>query len=144
MSFLDAYAIVALVNDEPAAEEVEGLLREGGARAVVVNLAEAIDVCVRVHGAQADGVREAIEPLLLSNVLAAAVSDEPQAWLAAEIRREHYHAKTAELSMADCFLLAHGVIDGGPIATADPVVASVAKELDIPILALPDSTGRRP
>jgi uncharacterized protein with PIN domain len=144
LSFLDAYALVALVRDEPAAQEVQDLLREGGARVVIVNLAEAVDICCRVHGDDADGVRAAIEPLLLSNTLAAAVSDQPQAWLAASIRAEHYNNKTAPLSMADCFLLAHGVTDGGPIATADPPIAATAAALEVEIVGLPDSSGNRP
>ena len=144
MTLLDAYALVALVADEPAADRVEAILREGAARAVVVNLAEAVDVCSRVRNLSIEEVRAAIEPLLLGNVLSLAVSDEPQAWLAAEIRAEHYERKSAALSMADCFLLAHGVTDGGPIATSDPLLASVAADLELEVVGLPDSSGKRP
>ena len=144
MTLLDAYALVALVVDEPAAEEVEGLLRAGGARVVIVNLAEAIDVTQRVHGIAADGVRAAIEPLLLGNALATAVSDRPQAWLAAEIRTAHYHRTESPLSMADCFLLAHAVTDGESIATSDPPVARVASALGVDVVGLPDSSGEHP
>lgn len=144
MTFLDAYAVVALVADEPPAAEVEVILREQEARVVAINLAEAVDIAQRVHGIASQEVKAAIEPLLLSNVLAVAVSDEPQAWLAAEIRTEHYNRKTAALSMADCLLLAHGVTDGGPIATSDPVLAHTATALGIELVGLPDSSGRRP
>jgi uncharacterized protein with PIN domain len=144
VTFLDAYALVALVADEPPAAEVETILRRGETRVVVINLAEAVDIAQRVHGIPAKEVRAAIEPLLLGNVLSVAVSDEPQAWLAAEIRAKHYDRKSAALSMADCLLLAHGVIDGGPIATADPVIATVAAELEREVVGLPDSSGKRP
>ena len=144
MTLLDAYALVALVADEPAAERVEGILRGGDARVVVVNLAEAVDACSRVRNLSIEEVRAAIEPLILGNVLSLAVSDEPQAWLAAEIRSEHYERKSAALSMADCFLLAHGVTDGGPIATSDPPLASVAAFLELEVVGLPDSSGKRP
>jgi PIN domain nuclease of toxin-antitoxin system len=50
MTLLDAYAVLALLVDEPASAEVEAILDAGGARVVVVNLAEAVDVTQRVHG----------------------------------------------------------------------------------------------
>ena len=144
MTFLDAYALVALVADEPAAEEVEALLREGGTHIVIVNLAEAIDITQRVHGIAAGAVRVAIEPLLLGNVLSAAVSDEPHAWLAAEIRAAHYHRTDSPLSMTDCFLLAHAVTEERSIATSDPAVASAAAALGVAVIGLPDSSGKHP
>jgi len=144
VTLLDAYALVALIADEPAAHQVETILREGEARIVVVNLAEAVDVCSRVRNLSTEEVRAAIEPLILGNVLSLAVSDEPQAWLAAEIRSQHYDRKSAALSMADCFLLAHGMIDGGPIATSDSPLASVAAGLELEVVALPDSSGKPP
>jgi predicted nucleic acid-binding protein len=144
VTFLDAYALVAFVADEPAADEVEAILREGEARVVVLNLAEAVDTSQRVHGLSAGEVRAALEPLLLGNVLSTAVSDEPQAWLAAELRVRHFNKKTQALSMADCFLLAHALTDGGTIVTADPPIAVVARAEGIEVAALPDSSGNRP
>jgi predicted nucleic acid-binding protein len=144
VTFLDAYALVALIGDEPAADEVEAILREGEARVVVVNLAEAVDISQRVHHLSAVDVRAALEPLLLGRVLATAVSDEPQGWLAADLRSKHFDQKTRALSMADCFLLAHALTDGGPIATSDPPLAAVARDESVDVVALPDSTGNRP
>ena len=144
MTFLDAYALVALVADEPPAAEVEEILRQDEARLVVINLAEAVDIAHRVYGITTQEVKGAIEPLLLGNALAVAISDEPQAWLAAEIRTKHYDKKTASLSMADCLLLAHGVTDGGPIATSDPPLAAIAATLGVEVVGLPDSSGNRP
>jgi hypothetical protein len=103
-----------------------------------------VDIAQRAHGISAEEIRAAIEPLLLGEVLSVAVSAEPQAWLAAEIRTKHYDRKNAALSMADCLLLAHGVTDGAPTATADPVIATVAGELETEVVGLPDSSGRRP
>jgi len=142
--FLDAYALVALIADEPAAEEVEKILRDGETRIVIVNLAEAIDISTRVHRLPKEDIRGAIELLLLGNVLSAAVSDEPQAWLAADLRAKHFDKKTSALSMADCFLLAHALTDGGAIATPDPPIAAAAKAEGIELVGLPDSSGKRP
>jgi predicted nucleic acid-binding protein len=144
VTFLDAYALVALVAGEPAAAKVEAILRTGEVRVVIVNLSEAVDIAQRVHGLAHEDVRLALEPLLLGNVLAVAVSEEPQAWLAAEIRAKHYDRKTRALSMADCFLLAHALTDGGSVATADPAIAAVAREEGVEVTALPDTSGVRP
>ena len=70
MTFLDAYPLVAFVADEPAAAEVDGLLRAGGTNVAVVNLCEVIDVCRRVHGVAGAEVRGVIEPLFLVASLA--------------------------------------------------------------------------
>jgi uncharacterized protein with PIN domain len=143
VTLLDAYALIALLADEPAAAEVEEILRTGEARVIVVNLAEAVDICRRVHDLSSDDIRTALEPLLLGSVLSAVVSDERQAWLAAELRAKHYNSKTAALSLADCFLLAHAITDGGPIATPDPPIAAAARAEEVEVLALPDSSGER-
>jgi uncharacterized protein with PIN domain len=140
---LDAYALVALLADEPAGDEVEALLREGGCRVVVVNLAEAIDISQRVHGISAADVRQALEPLFLDGALSAIVSEESDGWLAAELRGKYYD-KDQQLSMADCFLLAHAIGSAQPIATSDPPVANVARSEGAVVMALPDSSGAQP
>lgn len=144
MTLLDAYALVAFVADEPAAEQVDALLREGDARVVVVNLAEAVDIASRVHGITTAETRAALAPLLLADALAIVRSDEEHAWAAADVRAAHYDRKSCPISMADSFLLAHSLRDGGPIATADPPLADVARAERLDLVALPDSAGRLP
>jgi uncharacterized protein with PIN domain len=144
LRFIDAYGLVALVADEPAAAEVEKLLREGDCLVVAINLAEAVDVCQRAHGLPAADIRSALEPLLLSNALALAVSDETEAWLAAELRAKHYHRKQCPVSMADCFLLAHAIAANDDLATSDPDVAVIARAEGVQVIPLPDRSGARP
>jgi predicted nucleic acid-binding protein len=142
LTFLDAYALVALLADEPAGAEVEELLRAGGSRVVAVNLAETVDISGRVHGIPLDDVRDALEPLF-DGALSLAVSDESEAWSAAALRITYY-GKNAQLSMADCFLLAHALAAAEPIATADAPIADAARAEGIGVIALPDSSGTRP
>jgi predicted nucleic acid-binding protein len=142
LTFLDAYALVALLADEPAGAEVERLLREGS-RVVAVNLAETVDISQRVHGIPSDEVRDVLEPLFVDGVLSLVVSEAAQAWSAATLRVNHY-GKEAQLSLADCFLLAHAVAAAEPIATSDPPLANVARIEGIEVIALPDSSGARP
>jgi hypothetical protein len=47
------------------------------------------------------------------------------------------------VSLGDCFVLATAG-PGDAVATADPVVAAVARAEGIGVESLPDSTGRRP
>jgi predicted nucleic acid-binding protein len=143
LTLLDAYALVPLVADEPAAQEVEELLRAGDAKVVIVNLTEAIDISQRVLGYDSGDVRNALEPLLLAGDLEAVSSDEQAAWSAAELRARHYDRKTRALSMADSFLVAHALA-GEAIATSDPALAAAARTKGVAVIALPDSGGNRP
>jgi predicted nucleic acid-binding protein len=142
LTLLDAYALIALVADEPAAEEVEGLLRGAQAAVVVTNLSEAVDVLQRVYDSPPPTVEAAIQPLI-GSVLAARSSTEEDAWRAAGLRSHHYARGSSELSLADCLLLA-AARPGDRIATADPALAAVARAEGVDVLALPDRTGRRP
>jgi uncharacterized protein with PIN domain len=144
VTLIDAYGLVALIADEAAADEVEGLLRAGDCRVVAINLAEAVDICQRVHGINAEDVRTAIDPLILSGTLAVATSDDRVAWLAADLRVKHYDKKTCPLSMADCFLFAHAVAGDGALATADPDLAKAALADGVKVIGLPDRKGNRP
>jgi len=139
---LDAFALVALAADEPAAGEVEALLRRGDATVTAVNFAEVIDVLGRTRGHEPAGLRETFAPLLQEAVELLEVGDDG-AWRAAELRRRHYERKASPLSLADCFALAAGVEDGA-LATADPPLAAAARAEGIDVIALPDSNGTRP
>jgi len=143
VTLLDAYALIALVANEEAAEEVEMLLRAGDCAISAVNLAEAIDVCGRVHGIPFDDLRHVVDPLLAGDALAPVAATEAMAWRAAALKTAHYSKGTCELSLADCFLLASATGDDA-VATADPAVASIARAEGIAVVALPDRAGRRP
>jgi predicted nucleic acid-binding protein len=140
---LDAYALVALLADESAAGETETLLRRGDCGAVLVNLAEAVDVSCRVHGLAEEEVRDVVEPMIASATISTLIPSEETAWRAAQIRIRYYSRKARPVSLADCFLLA-SVGEGDSIATSDSPVAEVARAESIDVISLPDSTGHRP
>jgi predicted nucleic acid-binding protein len=142
MVVLDAYALVALLAEEPAAAEVEALIRERPTAIPAVNLAESLDVSERGLGAPRGRVRGAVEPLLAGElgVLDCTVRD---AWRAASLRAQYYDRRERPLSLADCFLLA-AAGDEDEVATADPAVAEVARAEGIGLVALPDGSGIRP
>jgi hypothetical protein len=117
-------------------------LRGGGCGASIVNVAETVDISLRVLGGDVGDVRDVLSPLFLED-LALFEPDEGDAWRAAELRARYYDRAQRPLSLADCFLLAQAS-DGKAIATADPAVAEVARSEKIDLIALPDSSGQRP
>ncbi len=144
MTYLDAYGLVALAADEAAAAEVEELLRTESCRVVAINLAEAVDVCIRRHGLAVDEVRDVVRPLFLAGNVELAVSGEAEAWRAADLRARHYDRRACAVSIADCLVLAHAVSTSAAVATSDPAIAAVARAEAVPVVALPDSSGVRP
>lgn len=139
---LDAYALLAFLRQEPASEQVIPLLRSGECSVTSVNLAEVLDQLMRVDGFSRDEVAEIVSPLLTEVVRVESVPEDV-AWRAAELRQRYYRRKDAELSLADCVLLASADRTRG-IATPDPVVAACARAEEIHLEALPDSRGTRP
>lgn len=126
------------MKDEPAAGEVEGLVRQGVGMAAV-NLAEALDVLGRHDGVPPARLRELVQPLLVGPITVLSVTAR-HAWRAAELRRRHYHRRTCPVSLADCFLLA--VCSGEhELATADPDVLRVAEAEGVAARGLRDSAG---
>jgi uncharacterized protein with PIN domain len=144
VALLDAYAVVALVTEEPAAAEVEAIIRAGECSVVVTNLAEAIFTIRRSYGWTLEQTRAVLDPMLVTGVLQTVSSSEEHAWQAAQLRVKHYDRKTRAVSLADCFLLAHGLAADDVIATADQPLVSAAVEEGVGIIGLPDTTGARP
>lgn len=142
MTVLDAYAVVALLRDEAAADEVARILTEPSLLSSV-NGAEVVDQLVRVHGRDADDV-EADLALLGQARMATAPVDGDTAVLAGRLRARHYHRVRCAVSLADCVAAATAVLAGRPLATADPALAAVARAEGARVVALPDSSGRRP
>jgi PIN domain nuclease of toxin-antitoxin system len=144
VALLDAYAIVALVIEEPAGAEVEEIIRSGECAVVVTNLAEAIFTVRRTHRWTLEQTSAVLDPMFLTGVLRIVSSSEEDAWQGAELRVKHYDRKTRAVSLADCFLLAHGLAADDVIATADQPLASAAAEEGVRVIGLPDTTGARP
>jgi predicted nucleic acid-binding protein len=140
---LDAFALIALLRDESAADDVEAILRRGNAAMSAINLAEALDVLQRVDRVDRARLDEVTGPLIGESVTVLAV-DEPTARSGADVRARRYHPSRSPLSLADCVLLATAREAHAAVATADRPLAAAARAEGIEIRALPDSRGRRP
>lgn len=127
---LDAYALVALLADEPAADQVEELLERGAGKITSINLAEALDVLQRRDRIPESVLREALDGLPV-RVL---VASENDAWQAASLRARHYHRRRP-VSIADCFLVV-AADQGDEVATADGAVLEMARAEGVDVIEL--------
>jgi PIN domain nuclease of toxin-antitoxin system len=132
---LDAYALIAFVLDEPAAPDVEALLRRGPTGLTSVNYAEVLDRLVRGRGMPHGEVTSVIGPLLDERV-ERIDTDFRLASAAGLLRARHYHRVRCPLSLADCVCLA-AALGGGRLATADESMLRTADAEGIETFPLP-------
>ncbi len=141
---LDASALIAALIGEPARGEVERILRERPPPAIAaVNLGESIEWLLRIAGQPERVVRRQVN-LLLVGGLQVEPMWVPTARLAAVLRARHYHRARAPISLADCACLATAQTLGASMATTDPDLAHVGRQIGLGVIALPDSQGRLP
>jgi PIN domain nuclease of toxin-antitoxin system len=136
---LDAYAVVALVGDEPAAGGVESLIRAGASMSAV-NAAEVVDRVGRLY--RGDGAASLQN--LQRGGLSIVAFDEELAVDAGRLRREHYHRRTGAVSLADCACAATAARLVVPVATSDPALARMVMATGGSVHQLPDSNGTLP
>ncbi len=136
---------MAALTGEPAAREVEVLLRDRAEPASVsaVNLAEVLDVLVRLQGWPADDVEEKLRWLTLGGLEIVAV-DATVALSAGRLHARHYHRTKRPLSLADCVALATAQSRRQRLVTSDPARLAAAADERCAVVALPDAQGRRP
>ena len=137
LTVLDASAVVAFLRDEAARVRVEELLRERPPPLIsAVNLAEVIDVLVRVYGHTEQRVNDAID-LLLVGGLEVEPFWLPHARLAASIRAAHYDRRRSPISLGDAACLATARASKAAIATTDAALGQTARTLGTAVIELP-------
>jgi PIN domain nuclease of toxin-antitoxin system len=118
MTVLDAYAVIAYLRGEKAADAVATLL-ESPTWLSAVNAAEVMDQLVRVDGHDRDEVEIRLATLQVSGMTVCPISDD-LGIAAGALRARHYHQRNCNVSLADCFAAATALGLNKPIATADP------------------------
>lgn len=131
---LDAYALVALLAGEPAAGEVERIIRTGDVAVTSVNYGECLDRLIRVAGFPEARVHSALETLLEGPVARIDVGFDLMRD-AARLRSAHYDRQRSPLSLADCTCLAATGQDDS-LATADRPLLFAARAEGIAAVAL--------
>jgi PIN domain nuclease of toxin-antitoxin system len=142
---LDAYALIAYLAGERAADEVEQLLRGGDDPPAIspVNAGEVVDRLTRVAGHDLNRVlRELLR--LRDGGLEILTVDAFDGLCAGALRQRFYDRRHAPLSLADCAALTAAVRHGQRLATADAPLATAARAMSLDVAALPDSSGVRP
>ena len=138
---LDAYAVVAFLRGEPAAEEVEALLvGDPGASLTVVGVAEVLDRLVRLGNVDEEAAVLDLAQLSLADPDPLEV---PVAVGAGLLRARHYHRTRCAVSLADCVAAEVARASGAAVATSDPHLLDVCTPEGIAVEVLPDSQGHR-
>ncbi len=129
---LDAFALIALLRDERAAEDVGRLLAAGDVSMSAVNLAEAGQKVIRARALRPEELDDIVGALPLSIV----PFTRAHAVRTAELRAEHYDRRDSAVSLADCCLVAVAT-RADRVATADPAVLRMAEAEGIDTIELP-------
>ena len=137
MIVLDACAVVALLDDEPAADEVAGMLDDGAAL-TAVGIGEVFDTQMRGHGKGRKEIAVALSDL---GLLDAVVVDEDVGIRAGVLRSIYYRRWRTPLSVADCVAAAIAKSLGATLATSDGHLLDMAYKEGIEVRPLPNSTG---
>jgi PIN domain nuclease of toxin-antitoxin system len=139
---LDASALIALLRGEPAEADVKALLHRGGCATPSTCLAEVVDQLIRRNRVQPEDVVDRLDPLIEASLGVVPIENR-LGWQAGEHRAVNYVRSGTDLSLADCMLLACAGPDD-ELASSDGSLLAIARELDIRVIPLPDSRGRRP
>ncbi len=128
---LDSYGVLALLFDEPGAEQVQDVLVEAadaGASVLMsaVNWAEVLYRIRRSQGANGVTIAQQFERAMPLDIVDA---DQAIAETAAQFKANH------KLSLADAFAAALAKMNGARLVTGDPEFRQLSKTLDIIWLA---------
>ena len=140
MIILDAHAALALLRDEPAAEQVQAMIeRDEDAALTLLGVAEVLDRLMRRTGISERDAVLSLDRLALTEPPAL---DATLATSAGLLRARYYQRRTRSLSLADCVAAETARRHGASLATADGPLLDTCTDEGIAAIALPDSNGR--
>ena len=141
VTVLDAFAVLAYLKDEPAADAIEPLVTRPSVMSAL-NAAEVVDRLVRLAGYSAEDVGSALTVMERGGLRIMPLTDE-LGLQAGRLRARYYDRKTRAVSMADCVAAATALSEKLPLATADPALVAVMRAEGGEVHELPDSRGAR-
>lgn len=121
MIVLDAWAVLAVLNDEPPAERIERAIEDEDGVISWINLGEVLYRAIPRRGERraTEAVRAVARMLLVEEV------DSPLVLDAARLKAAH------RLSYADAFCVATAQRHGAPLYTGDPEIVALGDLLDV-------------
>lgn len=139
---LDAAALLAFLRKEPGGPAVAAEFRtpDRTMQLSTVNLGEVVYRLLQ-EGYDEATIDQRVEELVAIG-LALVPLDRAMAVRAGVLRDRHYHRDRSPISYADCVALATCLRTGSELATSDAHLIAAARAENVPVLALPDSTGR--
>lgn len=138
MSVLDAYAVIAFLRAEPAAEVVQPVLESGDTVLTAIGVAEVVDHLVRVIGVEEE---QAVLDVAQLGLLEGYSVDAELGLAAGRLRARQYHRTRCSVSMADCVAAEVARSLGRPLVTSDPHLLDMCNKEQIPHVALPGTDG---
>ncbi|MGE0878664.1 MAG: PIN domain-containing protein [Acidimicrobiia bacterium] len=139
MTVLDAFAVLALLKDEPAAAKVATLVEtEPRPALTALGVAEVLDHLVRLMGVDEE---EAVLDLAQLGLAEAHGIDGDIAGRSGRLRARHYHRRDRAISLADCVAAEVARRVSAPLATSDPHLLDTCHAEGIPYVVLPDARG---
>lgn len=138
MSVLDAYAVIAFLRAEPAAEVVQPVLESGDTVLTAIGVAEVVDHLVRVIGVEEE---QAVLDVAQLGLLEGYPVDAELGLAAGRLRARQYHRTRCSVSMADCVAAEVARSLGRPLVTSDPHLLDMCNKEQIPHVALPGTDG---
>lgn len=139
MTVLDANAVLAFLEEEPADTRVEELLREEPPPVLTaLGVAEALDHLVRLVGVDEE---EAVLDLAQLGLADAHTVDGDLASRAGRLRARHYDRRYRAVSLSGCVAAEVSRRVGAPLATSDPHLLDLCQAEGIEWMALPDARG---
>ena len=138
---LDAYAVIAFLRDEAAANEVASLLRsDDDVSLTSVGLAEVVNHLVRLAGFDEEEVFLDLADLGLHDSIGV---DSQTGGQGGRLRARYYHRTRCAVSMADCLAAVVARNRSVPLATSDSHLLDVCQAESIDVIVLPRSDGTR-
>jgi predicted nucleic acid-binding protein len=137
---LDAYAVIAFLRDEPAADNVAALMRSDDVSLTAAGLGEVVDHLIRLAGVDEDVVFLDLAELGLRDGFPI---DAQAAGRAGRLRARYYHRTRCAVSMADCLAAAAARDRAVPLATSDPHLLDLCHAESIDTIVLPSTKGTR-
>ena len=137
---LDAYAVIALLRGEPAADAVQKLLAvDADAALTALGLAEVVDFLVRLARVDEEDAALDVAQLRLADMHPVTAEIALRAGL---LRARHYHRRDRAVSLADCVVAETARLHATSVVTSDPHLLDTCAAEGIAVIALPDSQGR--